>query len=320
MKDIAIADFLNHWLIDPADKTAIQYIKSDGVKFQTNHYPVVQDTPVLFVKTNGLFNAEQIASHQATTQNEQFHDTRNLKNRIRKSLPMLALDTRQAERYMELNAMLPSGSKVLIIGTGSKYTYYQSIFKDHLVINADVHHQFKVDVIFDAHQIPFKDETFDLVLSSQVLEHTMRPWIVAKEITRVTKTGGIIHTEVPFCFPYHGQPYDFFRFSPGGLRVIFDQCSLVKSEVINGDGSASAYMLSESFINKFRRENRYMRMIALFLSRMMFFWFKYFERVGPSHQKYKVVAAMNISQTMKKKNVTTTDSVMIDEINAAFAR
>jgi SAM-dependent methyltransferase len=320
MKGEAISEFLKHSLMDPSDRSGIQSWNSDGLMFQKSKYAVVHNTPVLFMANNGLFNVGQITSNQATTQNEKFHDTKNVKNKIRKSLPMLALDTRQVARYTELNAMLAPGSTILVIGTGSKYFYYQDIFKDHVVINADVHNQFKVDVIFDAHQIPFKDETFDMVLSSQVLEHTMRPWIVAKEIMRVTKAGGVIHTEVPFCFPYHGQPYDFFRFSPGGLRVIFDQCSLLKSEVINGDGSAAAYMLSESLINKFKRENRYSRMMALFFSRLAFFWFKYFERVGPSHQKYKVVAAMNISQTMRKMSSIAADSVMIEEINTNFAR
>lgn len=320
MKVEVKSDFLKTNLIDPEDRSSIESLNGEEIQFKKNSYPRVHEVPVLFVKSNGLFNVEQIASHRPTTQNENFHDTGRLKNRIRKALPLLANDTRQGQRYAELNLALPSNSRVLIIGTGNKYSFYQNIFKNHLVINSDVHNQFKVDIIFDAHQIPFKDESFDLVLSSQVLEHTMRPWIVAKEIMRVTKNGGVIHTEVPFCFPYHGQPYDFFRFSPGGLRIIFDQCSLIKSEVINGDGSASAYMLSESLINKFKRNNRYLRMTSLFVSRILFFWLKYVERLGPDHQKYKVVAAMNISQTMRKTNNATIDSVMIDEINEHFAR
>lgn len=313
-------DFLRRSLIDPVDRSEVNTWDEKYIHFQLNRYNVFDLTPILFTATNELFSSEQIINHLPTTQNEKFHDTKNVKNKIRKSLPMLAFDGRQMKRYGELNSMLSTGSKILIIGTGSKYAYYRNIFSDHVVVNSDVHNQFKVDVIFDAHQIPFKDETFDLVLSSQVLEHTMRPWIVAKEIMRVTRKGGIIHTEVPFCFPYHGQPYDFFRFSPGGLRVLFDQCLLLKSEVINGDGSASAYMLSESLINKFKREHRYARMLTLFFSRFMFFWFKYFEKIGPTDQKYKVAAAMNISQTMKKVDAVISDSVMIEEINVHFAK
>jgi len=320
MKDLTKSDFLSTNLIDPEDRSSINSFNTEAVKFQKNSYPIIHEVPVLFVKSNGLFNVEQIANHRATTQNVNFHDTGQLKNRVRKALPLLANDTRQVQRYSELNLALSPNSNVLIIGTGNKYSFYQNIFKNHLVINSDVHNQFKVDAIFDAHQIPFKDGSFDLVLSSQVLEHTMRPWIVAKEIMRVTKHAGMIHTEVPFCFPYHGQPYDFFRFSPGGLRIIFDQCTLIKSEVINGDGSAAAYMLSESLINKFKRKKRYLRMASLFVSRILFFWFKYFERLGPGHQKYKVVAAMNISQTMRKENNATIDSVMIEEINENFVQ
>jgi SAM-dependent methyltransferase len=205
---------------------------------------------------------------------------------------------------------------VLIIGSGDKCEFYRSKFKDCLVINSDVHNQFGVDIVFDAHNIPFKDNTFQLVYSSQVLEHTLKPWVVAKEISRVTKMDGFIHTEVPFCFPYHGQPYDFYRFTPGGLRLLFQLCELVKYEVISGGGSSSAYMLSESLINKF--SGRYPRMIALFLARVLLFWLKYTEFLDPKASKRRVVAAMNIAQTFKKDLKTRSNKEMLEEIKLHF--
>ena len=45
--------------------------------------------------------------------------------------------------------------------------------------------------------LPFRDATFDLVLSFQVLEHTQIPERVLKETVRVLKPGGYIHFVVP---------------------------------------------------------------------------------------------------------------------------
>ena len=40
--------------------------------------------------------------------------------------------------------------------------------------------------------LPFKDESFDTVLFSEVIEHLRRPWAAIVEIRRVLKTGGRI--------------------------------------------------------------------------------------------------------------------------------
>ena len=47
-----------------------------------------------------------------------------------------------------------------------------------------------VDVVGDVHDLPFKDNEFETVVSTQTLEHTRKPWIVAKEVYRVIKPGG----------------------------------------------------------------------------------------------------------------------------------
>lgn len=77
------------------------------------------------------------------------------------------------------------------------------------------------------------NEAFDVVYSHQVLEHIPKPWIAAKEMTRVLKKGGIgIHTTCAFN-PRHGPPVfnDYYRFLPDGLEQLFDGVKvLVKNE------------------------------------------------------------------------------------------
>jgi SAM-dependent methyltransferase len=70
----------------------------------------------------------------------------------------------------------------------------------------------------DMERLPFKEASFDYVISDQVLEHLEDPVRAVRESYRVLKKGGIaIHTT---CFVnyYHPSPLDFWRFSPDALR------------------------------------------------------------------------------------------------------
>lgn len=50
--------------------------------------------------------------------------------------------------------------------------------------------------VADAHDIPYKDETFDVIVCTEVLEHVDDPWQVVMEIKRVLKTGGLAIIEL----------------------------------------------------------------------------------------------------------------------------
>lgn len=41
-------------------------------------------------------------------------------------------------------------------------------------------------------QLPFRDDSFDVTYSSNVLEHVDKPWTMADEMVRVTKSGGLV--------------------------------------------------------------------------------------------------------------------------------
>jgi SAM-dependent methyltransferase len=62
---------------------------------------------------------------------------------------------------------------------------------------------------------------FDLVICCSVMEHTPRPWIMADNICRLMKPGASIYVSVPWIFPFHGYPNDYFRFSPAAIKALF---------------------------------------------------------------------------------------------------
>jgi len=52
-------------------------------------------------------------------------------------------------------------------------------------------------VISDATSLPFEDETFDLIVCIEVLEHLFEPQLAATEMRRVLRPGGILVVQVP---------------------------------------------------------------------------------------------------------------------------
>jgi SAM-dependent methyltransferase len=81
-----------------------------------------------------------------------------------------------------------------------------------------------VDVVGDAHKLSsyFKDdEKFDIIFTSACFEHFALPWIVATEISKMLKVGGLVFVETHFSFSSHERPWHFFQFSDMALRALF---------------------------------------------------------------------------------------------------
>lgn len=101
----------------------------------------------------------------------------------------------------------------------------------------------------DMEHLPYKDESFDYVISDQIIEHLENPWKAIAESHRVLKKSGIaIHTT---CFMnyFHPAPKDFWRFSPDALRSLCKEFT----EVLQCDGWGNRMALLLCFLgDKFR--------------------------------------------------------------------
>lgn len=65
------------------------------------------------------------------------------------------------------------------------------------------------------------DESFDLVISSDVFEHIDRPWLAASEIARILRPGGLAITHTLFSWRNHPCPIDYWRYSAECLEFLF---------------------------------------------------------------------------------------------------
>ena len=82
------------------------------------------------------------------------------------------------------------------------------------------------DIYGDGHCLPFADDTFDAVFSQAVMEHMRDPYLAAKEISRITKPGGLIYVESAFMQPLHGVPYHFFNTTIWGIQSMFNEVNV----------------------------------------------------------------------------------------------
>ncbi len=77
---------------------------------------------------------------------------------------------------------------------------------------------------------------FDLVVCTEVLEHTRRPFEAAHELHRVLRPGGLLFLTVPFNFRIHGPLPDCWRFTEHGLREVLHQFEIDSLEQIDTPG------------------------------------------------------------------------------------
>jgi SAM-dependent methyltransferase len=112
-------------------------------------------------------------------------------------------------------------------GCGTKP--YKSLFTVEKYIGVDFenpghpHLNEQIDVFYDGKKIPFLDEYFDAVFSSEVFEHIFNLDEILKEINRVMKISGKILVTCPFAICEHEVPNDFARYSSYAIRYIFEK-------------------------------------------------------------------------------------------------
>lgn len=110
---------------------------------------------------------------------------------------------------------LPRDRVILDVGSGNRS------LDDPRIVRMDAMRTPWVDVVGDAHRLPFRSGSLAVVHASAVFEHLRRPFDAAREILRVLAPGGHALVDCNFVFPFHGYPAVYFNASAEGLRELF---------------------------------------------------------------------------------------------------
>lgn len=67
------------------------------------------------------------------------------------------------------------------------------------------------------------EEPFDAILCISVLEHLPEPRLAIERLHAAMRPGGTAVIGVPFAYPLHDEPADYWRFTEHGLRLLLER-------------------------------------------------------------------------------------------------
>ncbi|BBX96077.1 class I SAM-dependent methyltransferase [Mycobacterium lacus] len=126
------------------------------------------------------------------------------------------------DRWIAEAGRVGTGKSFRVLDAGAGIAPYRKHFEHVTYETADFGEVDKeyshLDYVCRLEELPMADETYDLVLCSQVLEHIPDPLPVLREIRRVLKPGGQAWLSAPLCYEEHEVPYDFYRYTQFAWR------------------------------------------------------------------------------------------------------
>lgn len=98
-----------------------------------------------------------------------------------------------------------------------------------------------VDIVGSALDLPFQDNSVDLIVTQEVLEHVPDPFLAMREIHRVLKRGGRAYVQLPFMIGFHPCPRDYWRFTDQGIIQLAVQAGFSAPVAYQSVGPATGF-------------------------------------------------------------------------------
>jgi SAM-dependent methyltransferase len=137
-------------------------------------------------------------------------------------------------RFFVENAAIEEfrGKRILEAGSGSASVrpFVERFLQPKEYISVDVEHGKYVDLIVPAENLEkyFGPESFDIVISTELLEHVVNWRDVVNNMKRVLKRGGCMYvTTRSLGFPYHGYLCDLWRYELEDVAKVFSDFQIV---------------------------------------------------------------------------------------------
>jgi SAM-dependent methyltransferase len=152
--------------------------------------------------------------------------------------------TRQLHQKFK-RVLAHQNGRILDVGCGEK-PYKDWFGSTSEYVGLDIYHGPHVDVVVSASAVwPLPTDHFDVVFSSQVLEHVENLDLTLLEMQRVVKGEGELILAFPFLYNEHGSPWDFRRFTVNSAERLFPEFDVIRLEKVGAIGST----LSLLFLN-----------------------------------------------------------------------
>jgi SAM-dependent methyltransferase len=123
---------------------------------------------------------------------------------------------------LELMRETPKDGLILDCGSGDR------VFRDPRYVSVDCQ-QYQLPLVYaDVLKLPFRNGTFDCVISQALLEHVPDPFAAVREMVRVTKPGGKLWSGMAFMQPLHAIPSHYFNATPWGIQELFRSVEILE--------------------------------------------------------------------------------------------
>lgn len=251
-------------------------------------YPILEGIPILIdFESSVLSEKETVEGIASSPIKRARYGT--LAKLIKRLLSPAKRATRlNVSKLVDLLRKRCSPARVLVVGGGTVGQGMDALYAngDISIYSFDIYASDWVQLIADAHKIPFAEDTFDAVVIQAVLEHVLQPNTVVNEIWRVLKPDGLVYAETPFMQQVHEGAYDFTRFSESGHRYLFRQFEMISSGPNGGPGIQ--FMWSVDYLVRGLFRSRAAGKAAKFLV----FWAQYLDGLIP--ERYAIDGASGV--------------------------
>lgn len=194
-------------------------------------------------------------------------------------IPVLTNNRVQARNLRILEKLLlerDGEQRLLVLGAGEAGVPIQH--KRVRCTLTDVRDHPTIDVLCDAHDLPFGEAEFDAVVAIAMLEHVSDPAQVVSEIHRVLKPDGLVYSEIPFLQRVHAGAHDYTRFTMLGHRRLFRMFDTIELVQVAGAASSLAWAINGFGLAVFGR-GRKRWYLADRMTRLLFWWLPRLDRL-----------------------------------------
>jgi SAM-dependent methyltransferase len=160
---------------------------------------------------------------------------------------------RERRKIFEAGLHRLPGRNLCVLDVGGRLQPYRALLGDRVTHYFAVDPQITplVNVAALGEALPFRDNRFDFVICTQVLEYFPDPRLAASEIRRVLRKGGLAFVSAPAVF-VQDNAKEYWRFLPEGLRHIFKDYAEV--EIFSeGNSLAGMFRTANVFLTSFAR-------------------------------------------------------------------